>query len=395
MRRSFFRSCLTAILGVTCLGGQTGITTSGSGTGGSSTGNGTGTTSGTTMTTAPVTGSVPTGGGPRSVFLSGTVMMDDGSPLPGGVDIQSVCGVVRRTMAHTNGSGSFGFQWANTTAVFADASQAVRNSGGGAGSLTGSRNGGRGIDPLANCDLLAESPGYSSSKTSLYNRGGQDSYDVGVIVLHRIVAGEGHTVSMLALKAPKDAKKSFDRGTRLAVANKPAQALASFEKAVTIYPQYADAWLSLGKAQWQTGRKDEAGTSFRQSMDLDNKLVGPWQELGYLACVRSMWEDAVRYLDQAVRLDPMDSANAWYFDALANYNLGRFDQAERSLRAEMKLDRGRNPHEDYLLGLVLIARDDLKGGAEALRNYIASAPKSEDVRPALRELSRVESQIGR
>lgn len=321
--------------------------------------------------------------------------MDDGSPLPGSVNIQSICGPLRRTMAHASGEGGFSFQWANTTSAFGDASQNGRiPSAGGAASLTGSRNGSRGLDPLSNCDLLADYPGYSSSKVSLYNRAGQDNFDVGVIVLHQIAAGEGHTVSVLALQAPKDAKKSYEKGESLAAANKPAEALASFETAVTIYPQYADAWLGIGKIQWQMGQRDDAGAAFTKAMSLDSQMVGPWQELGFLACDESKWEDAVRYLDQAVKLDPMNSAIPWYFNALANYNLGRYEQAERSVRAELKLDRGTNPHADFLLGLVLIARQDPEGGAEALRNYIAAAPASPDVATAKKELSRLENQLG-
>lgn len=321
-------------------------------------------------------------------------MMDDGSPLPGSVNIQSICGPLRRTMDHTSGDGNFAFQWTTTAEAFGDASQATRMSGSGAGSLTGSRNGSRGLDPLANCDLVADSAGYSSIRVSLYDRAGQNNYDVGVIVLHRIAAGEGHTVSVLALKAPKDARRSFEKGTSLASANKPAEALVSFENAVKFYPQYADAWLALGKVQWRLAEKDEARESFRKSMELDDNLVGPWQEMGYLACDDAKWEDAVRYLDRAVRLDPMDSPAAWYFNALANYNLGRFDRAERSVRAELKLDNGSNPHADYLLALVLIARQDLAGGAAALRSYIASSPKAEDVETAKRQLSRLETQLG-
>jgi tetratricopeptide (TPR) repeat protein len=176
-------------------------------------------------------------------------------------------------------------------------------------------------------------------------------------------------------------------------ANKPALALVSFEAAVKTYPEYADAWLEMGKIQWQLARKDEARKSFQKAMDLDNSLVGPWQELGYLACDDAKWEDAIRYLDQAVKLDPMDSPSAWYFDALANYNLGRYDRAERSVRAELKLDNGKNGPGDYLLALVLIARQDLSGGAAALRSYIASSPKSADVEMAKRQLSKLETQL--
>lgn len=352
-------------------------------------------TNGATPATPPATGATPGGAGRRAIFLSGMVMMDDGSPLPDGVDIESSCGAGHRTMGRASpGTGTFSFQWMNSSAALGDASQMGRT-GNGAASLTGSRNGSRGLDPLSNCDLTAALPGYSSSRASLNNLVGQDSYDVGVIVLHRIAGGEGRTVSVLALKAPKDAKKNFEKGTRQAAANKPADAAASFEKAVAIYPEYADAWLGLGKVQWQAGDKNAARASFRKALDLDNNLVGPWRELGYLACDESKWDEAVRYLDQAVRLDPMDSPKAWYFNALANYNLGRFDLAERSVRAELKLDNGGNPHAVYLLGLILIARRDLQGAAAALRSYIAAAPKSEDVSVAQRQLSGLESQIGR
>ena len=380
---------------VVCAWAQQSGTTSGASTA-TTTGGTTTTTNGVTTTTPPVTVAPPGNGGARPVFLSGAAMMDDGSPLPGNVDIQSLCGTVRRTMGQASAAtGNFAFQWASANQALGDASQPGRMQGSGGASLTGTKTGSRGMDPLANCELTADLPGYSSSKVSLYDRAGQDNFDVGTIVLHRIAAGEGHTVSVLALEAPKEARKSFDKGMRLAAANKPADAAASFAKAVAVYPEFADAWLKLGSMQWQTGVKEAARVSFLKAMDLDNKLVGPWQKLGFMACDGSQWEDAVRYLDQAVRLDPLGSPGAWYFNALANYKLGRLDRAERSLRAEMKLDGGSDPHEDYLLGLILIGRQDLQGGAQALRNYIATAPKSEDVSVARRELSKVENQMGR
>ncbi len=377
---------LIGILGMACAFGQT-----------TSTANNDNSTSGTSLALpapAPITPAIST---QRPIFLSGIVMMDDGSALPGDVSIQSLCGTIRRTMGHTSSSkGTFSFQWTPQTVPYSDASQIARTpTGNGPSALTGMRNGSRGNDPLAICELMAEAPGYSSGRASLANRSGQENFDVGPIILHRVVPGEGHTVSVLALQAPKDAKRSFDKGTALTAAHKPTEALASFMTAVTIYPGYSDAWLSMGKVQWELGYMDEARESFEKSIELDGKLVGPWQELGYLACDEARWEDAVRYLDQAVRLDPMDSAIAWYFDALANYNLGRFERAERYVRTELKLDRGANPRAGYLLGMVLLARQDLPGAADALRNYIASAPKSTDVTTAKRELSRVESTLGR
>ena len=330
------------------------------------------------------------------------MIVDDGSPLPANVNIQSICGGTRQARGGACEflAGDFGFLWGDTGSVFEDASESVHSPGGNSGSgISGGGNAsasaggsGRPADPLADCDLRADAPGYTSSKVSLYQHAAFDNFDVGAIVLHRITGDEGRVVSLLALKAPKDAKKNFDKGTEQVRANKLADAAASFQKSVTTYPQYADAWLSLGRVQSQLGTKDAARDSFQKAMDLDDKLVGPWQELGYMASDQSKWEDAARYLDNAVRLDPTSSPMAWYFDATANYNLGRFEQAERSVRTELKLDK--NPRGEYVLGLVLIARKDYKGGADALRTYLASSPTTQEADTARKQLSRIESQLG-
>lgn len=355
-------------------------------------------------TASGTTGTTTTGSG-RPVFVSGNVLTDDDSPRPGNIEIQTVCGTQTRTVAHVSAGGDFFFQWSDAAApVFEDASDSGRAPGTSAGSgitsimgsTGGAAPGGAGghlIDPMSICDITAEASGYLSSRANLLDRGGQEALDIGTITLHRITGDEGRTVSILALKAPKDARKSFEKGNSLAAANKPGDAAVSFQKAVDRYPEYADAWFALGRMEVRLGAKEAARTDFEKAVDLDDKLVGPWQELGYLASDQSNWEEAARCLDTAVRLDPMSSPMAWYFSAVANYNLKRFDLAERSVRAELKLDR--NPHAEYLLGLILIARKDLRGGADALRDYIGSWPGGEDVEMAKRQLSRVESQIER
>lgn len=330
----------------------------------------------------------------RSLYLSGTVVMDDGSPLPGSVDIRAVCGAVERTVAHSGYGGVFGFQWFGAAPSGGPSGTAWAP--GGNVSPAGLRmSGNRDMYSAAECELQAEYPGYISSRADLYDTPGDSVPDVGPIVLHRIASGEGNVVSVFSLRAPKAAKERLAKGMILAKAQKLAEAQASFEKALAIYPQYVDAWMSLGKVQWLTGQNEAARNSFLHALNLDNKLAGPWQQLGYLACDESQWKDAASYLDEAVRLDPVNSPIAWYFSAVADYGLGRFDLAERSLRTEMKLDGAVNPRTYYLLGLVLIARRDLRGGADALRNYIASSPKSTDVTSATKQLSRLENEIGR
>lgn len=362
----------------------------GSGTGGRS-GGGRGTVIGPSN---PQQNQTPVAPAPRPIFISGTVSTDDGSPLPGSVKIQAVCGADQRIVTHTSSRGDFSFQWGQNFGIFEDASQ------NGTGSVFGPNPGGIGgaansmgvglANPLANCELRVDLAGYLSSHAPLLNYGQLDRIEVGTLIVHRLTGDEGTTVSMLSMKAPKNAKKDFKKGTDQFRQRKYKDAEASFRKAVTEYPEYADAWLSLGRTERQLGAHDAAREDFQKAMDLDNKLLGPWQELGYLSVDQSKWEDAAKYLDQATRLDPMSSAMAWFFSAVADFNLQRYEAAERSIRAELRLDQDRNPKAKYLLGLILLARNDLTGGAEALRAYIKVAPAGADAEMAKKQLLRAE-----
>lgn len=57
-----------------------------------------------------------------SLFISGTVVLEDGSPPPIGVVIERLCGASRTKEASVNPYGSFGFQIGANSDVLHDAS---------------------------------------------------------------------------------------------------------------------------------------------------------------------------------------------------------------------------------------------------------------------------------
>ena len=147
-------------------------TTGGGTTGGGATG--TGTTGGTgggattlpgagrTTTTIPSTPNPTSSPFPqeiaRPVFISGKVMMEDGTPPPESVLIERLCGGSPKPEGYTDGKGRFSFELGRNNQVFADAS----NSGGGFDGF-GSRNSSsplgssQGVTErsLMNCELCA------------------------------------------------------------------------------------------------------------------------------------------------------------------------------------------------------------------------------------------------
>jgi hypothetical protein len=195
---------------------------------------------------------------PSGIAISGVVRMDDGSPLPGSVKIQMICAGAERIVAHTTPADDFGFQWYAPSQpgqpdAVGTAFDAINADGDAATRVHRVM-----ANQSESCDLRAELGGYTSTEVSLGSSASFDNSSVGVIWLHRIAGNEGNMVSISTLRAPKDARKDFDKGSQLARAGNQKGAEECFRKALAIDPQFAEAWLSLGRIQFRAGSNDSA-----------------------------------------------------------------------------------------------------------------------------------------
>jgi tetratricopeptide (TPR) repeat protein len=340
----------------------------------------------------------------RPIYISGKVAMPDGAPISQAT-IERLCGGLAKTVAYTDSNGHFSFQWGDRSLIVADASDAgsgharSSNSGGFGSSQSAGGANSLATDPfgsrMMNCELRANVAGFTSDTVDLFNRRTADNPDVGVLVLHRIAGVEGTSISVTSMMAPKAAKKLYDRGLQSLLKGKTDDAAKEFEKAVAVYPQYADAWVQLGKLRIEKHSIAAGREAFAKAMECDPKVVTPYIELGILAATDANWQESSKFLDRAVELDPVDYPQAWYADAVANFNLGKYDAAEKSARAAVKLDpRHVNPRSCYLLGLVLTEKHDYAGASAELAMYIKLAPNAPDLAKAKDELGRLEKMAG-
>ncbi len=96
---------------------------------------------------------------------------------------------------------------------------------------------------MRGCELEANAGGFHSDRVDLSEHRALDNPDVGVIVLHRIGSAPAVSVSATALSAPRDARKAWEKGVQLLRPEQwdPAGSEREFEKAVRIYPKFAEA----------------------------------------------------------------------------------------------------------------------------------------------------------
>ena len=215
--------------------------------------------------------------------------------------------------------------------------------------------------------------------------------DLGVILLHRLVKGEETTVAVTTLKASKPARKALEKGMDLAKKKKFDEAMDSLREAVKLEPDFALAWCELGKLQAAHNHAQEGRQSFEAAARSEPRWPEPLLELSLLDLRAGAWKELADVTGQVVRLNSFDYPEAFFYNAVANYNLRLLPAAEKSVRSAQRLDRGasiRRSRACWATSSRLSA--NMPGPPTSFRQYLALAPEAADAPAVRKELEDVE-----
>ena len=319
----------------------------------------------------------------RPIHLSGQVLLDDGNPPSEPVTIQRICNGQNVPETYTDHKGRFSFQLGGNAGLpMADASSSG-SSGlpGGLGGFGAGNSTGLGQVDLSGCELIGELPGYRSDRVQLGRRSVFDRPDVGVIVMHRLGGVRGDSVSITTHAAPKNAKKAYESAMKElrkkdARQRKPEKAVANLEKAVAEYPKYAAAWTLLGQTKMNMSDPGGARDAFHMAMQADPKYMKPYAPLLQLEVKESNWDQVSELSAILLKMNP-NLTDVKYFQSVANYNLGKFDEAEMAIDAvQSSKDASRFPQTFQILGLIQSKKGDFTKAATAYRSFVEAQPGS-------------------
>ena len=321
----------------------------------------------------------------RTIFLSGRVMFDDGTPANNEIRIERVCAGNPRFEAHTDSKGRFSFQLDNNAMAAVDMDAADQGGGGfgpqnrqvasqtrGIGGLSHS-------NPYWNCELRASYPGYRSDVVELGTRRALDNPDVGTILLHRLTNVKGTTISATSVLAPKHARKDYEKGLQLAEKGKFEEAEKHLLDATSLYPKYAVAWFALGQVQEKENKSEEARKSFQAAATADSRFVSPYDRLALIAAHDGKWDEAANYSKKVIDLNPVEFPAAFWCNAVANYNLKKMDDAQQSTQALLKIDtKHQFPEAESMLAQIYLKKADYDQAAAHLKAYLALVPNAKN-----------------
>ena len=332
------------------------------------------------------------------MFLRGSVATNDGTKLPHDTVVERVCNSNIRQQVYASANGSFSMELGSRTSPVVDAS-----ADGGTRydrfDRSGNQTSGMGIPrtELANCELRFSLSGFRSDTVTLIAR---DSFagtmDVGSIVVERIAKIEDMTISATPYKAPKDARKAYEKGLAAKKANKLALARECFEKAVKIYPKFANAWFLLGNVLQQENQNVAARDAYARASAADVKFLPPYLALSSFAFRERDWNELLKLTSHILELDTLnysrvkgyivdldsfDYAEAYFFNSVANFNLDRIEEAEKSAHKAASLDvRPRFPQIHLLLAEIYTSKKDAPHAITELQIYLDQVPNATNAR---------------
>jgi Tfp pilus assembly protein PilF len=335
------------------------------------------------------------------MLLLGRVAADDGAALPNDVLVERVCNARVRQQVHTSLRGDFSMQLGAMSDSLLDAS----GSGSGQYPVT-SKTATSGIPrrELATCDLRVSSSGFRPSVIGLAGLTPQGAnINVGAIVIERVEKIKAQVISATPYKAPKEARKAYEKGLEAAGNGKLVNARDHFEKAVAIYPKFTDAWFELGSVLQKENQKDAARAAYTRATTIDAKFLPPYLRLTLMAFDGGEWAEVVELTSHILayaqfanvsgyllEADTFNYADAYFYNSIANYKLNKIDEAEKSaLKAEQIL-RTRSPQLHLLLAEIFTRRNNYAKAATELETYLELAPHAQNANRVREELTRLE-----
>ncbi len=323
----------------------------------------------------------------RPTFVSGKVLMDDGSALPDTVMVNLVCQGSVRQQAATFGDGSFNLELASDLkSMDASVSGNEADSVDAFARVPGAQGySDRELD-LRGCELRTALAGFRSNSIKLGRRSSMENSDVGIIVLQRLGEVSGLTVSFTTLRAPKKARKAYDKARQ--ELKKPkgdiSKAIKQLEKAVKTFPEFAAAWYLLGTSRLALKKESEARDSFDRAIQADPNYVNPFLSLAELEMKTQNWPEVTRLCETVIALNP-HIIEAQYFNAVASLNLKKLDSAQES--AEKVQAAGPSQFlagSHYVLGAVLAEKQEYDSASREFQLFLQTSP-GEPIESQLKE----------
>jgi Tfp pilus assembly protein PilF len=161
-----------------------------------------------------------------------------------------------------------------------------------------------------------------------------------------LVSGAGYSAYSYITSAEERANRQFQEGMRLMAPKTYATAIADFDRAIRIRPQFAEAYLERGIARQSLGQTDSALADFNKALEVNPDLARAHTSRGVIYRSRGDKKSAIEEFTKAIQTEPI--MDAFYergetYESLGEHQkaIDDYDQAIALLRDAPYIYRAR------------------------------------------------------
>src|SRR5436305_3050782 len=204
---------------------------------------------------------------------------------------------------------------------------------------------------------------------------------------------------------PREARAAFDAGVKAARENRPADAVASYESAIKIFPAYFDAHFVLASELAKQGRFDDSVKHLEEARRVNPKDDRVYDLFARVLVQQHKYAVAARVYAEAARLNP-DEPQYPFAQGVALIDQGAtidpkrskasaderayaFDQAEKALMRAYQISFRKLAEVHLQLARLYEKEGDRARAADELEAYLRKAPGAKNadaIRQAIKTL---------
>ena len=187
---------------------------------------------------------------------------------------------------------------------------------------------------------------------------------------------------------PPKARKEFDAGKQGMQGPDPSVSVVHFQKAIELYPQYAEAYQLLGVMHLQSGKFTDAEPALQKATEIEPNLSTAYFALGICRNYMAKYPEAESALLKGLELDPQ-SADGHYELAKTYWNLGRFQDAEPQAQKAVAL-KPDLAGAHVLEGDLALQKHDAQSALKEYKEAVRLDPKGPMAAPTQQMISKIE-----
>jgi tetratricopeptide (TPR) repeat protein len=185
----------------------------------------------------------------------------------------------------------------------------------------------------------------------------------------------------------------FEKARTELLNQKPDKAQHDLEKSVKLYPGFAEAWYQLAKLQ-QLHDLESAKSSYTRAAATDPLFTLPYIQLAAMNVQDEKWQDVLENTNHVLELDSVGTVKIWYYNALANFQLGKDGAAEEAASKSLALDPSHTvPNIEQLMAVLLAKKGNYRGALEHLRTCLTYLPVDADASFIKQQIATLEQKL--